>query len=327
MPMLDREPNTLPSVGAPKHPRLQTLIASARSTQPVGVVYPCDALALQAARAIADGGLARPVLVGPAAKIIATADTAGIQITDLEIDAPVKFGSAAASPAECADHAAQRARDGKLTALMKGALHTDELMGAVVRRVNGLRTERRISHVFVFDLPRYHKFLALADCVVNIAPGIPEKLDILTNAIHFLRTLDVTAPKVAVVTAVEVVQDSIPATLDAAQLVKRAKAGQWPGAVVEGPFGFDNAFSAEAARIKGLQSLVAGDADLMLMPDLNAGNMLYKSFVYVAGGECAGLVLGARVPIILNSRSAGPEERKASAAIALLNARKAARPK
>ena len=317
----DALPDTLPADLAAAHPRLRALIAQTRNpsnAHAVGMVYPCDALALQAARQMADLGLARPVLIGPTAVIKAAAHAAGIAIDDLELDAP---GKAAASAAECADHAAQRARDGKLAALMKGSLHTDELMAAVVRRVNGLRTERRITHAFVFDLPRYHKLLALADCVVNIAPGLTEKIDILTNAIALLRTLEIQQPKVAVVTAVEVVQDSIPATLDAAQLSKRAAAGQWPGVTVEGPFGFDNAFSAEAARIKGLQSQVAGDADLMIVPDLNAGNMLYKSFVYVAGGECAGLVLGAKVPIILTSRADSITARLASVALAMRRAR------
>jgi phosphate acetyltransferase/phosphate butyryltransferase len=203
---------------------------------------------------------------------------------------------------------------------MKGSLHTDELMAAVVNKEQGLRASRRISHAFVFDLPRYHKLLALADCVVNIAPDLKTKKDILGNAVGLLQQLGMAQPKVAIVAAVEVVNPAIPATLDAQALVEMAQAGAWPGAIVEGPFGFDNAFSAEAARIKKIDSQVAGDADLLLMPDLNAGNMLYKSFNYVGGGDCAGLVLGAQVPIVLTSRADSLQSRMASVALAVLAA-------
>jgi phosphate acetyltransferase/phosphate butyryltransferase len=172
----------------------------------------------------------------------------------------------------------------------------------------------------VFDLPRYHKLLALADCVVNIAPDLKTKKDIVGNAVALLQKLGIAQPKVGIVTAVEVVNPSIPATLDAQALVDMARAGAWPGAVVEGPFGFDNAFCAEAARIKKIESQVAGDADLLVMPDLNAGNMLYKSFNYVGGGDCAGLVLGAQVTIVLTSRADSLQSRRASVALAVLAA-------
>ncbi len=195
---------------------------------------------------------------------------------------------------------------------MKGSLHTDELMSAVVRRSSGLRTDRRISHAFVFDLPRYPKLLALADCVVNIAPDVRTKRDIVGNAVRLLQDLGIAHPKVAIVAAVETVNPAIPATMDAQALVALARDGEWPGAIVEGPFGFDNAISAEAARIKRIESTVSGDADLLLMPDLNAGNMLYKSFNYIGGGDCAGLVLGARVPIVLTSRADSMQSRMAS---------------
>jgi phosphate acetyltransferase/phosphate butyryltransferase len=201
---------------------------------------------------------------------------------------------------------------------MKGSLHTDELMAAAVNKEHGLRGSSRISHAFVFDLPRYHKLLALADCVVNIAPDLKTKKDILGNAVGLLHKLGIAQPKVGIVAAVEVVNPAIPATLDAQALVEMAHAGAWPGAIVEGPFGFDNAFSAEAARIKKIDSQVAGDADLLLMPDLNAGNMLYKSFNYVGGGDCAGLVLGAQVPIVLTSRADSLQSRMASVALAVL---------
>ena len=202
---------------------------------------------------------------------------------------------------------------------MKGSLHTDELMAAVVAREAGLRGDKRITHAFVFDLPRYHKLLALADCVVNIAPRLEVKRDILTNALGLLRALGVQQPKVGIVAAVETVNPHIPATLDAQTLCGE----DWGDAIVEGPFGFDNAISAEAARIKGLKSRVAGDPDLLLLPDLNAANILYKSFVYIGGGECAGLVLGAKVPVVLTSRADSVLARLASVALAVLATRAA----
>ena len=202
---------------------------------------------------------------------------------------------------------------------MKGSLHTDELMSAVIHKSTGLRGTRRISHAFVFDLPRYPKLLALADCVVNISPHVPAKRDILSNAIDLLRRLGVVRPKVGIVAAVETVNPAIQATMDAQTLVDLAREHhEWGDAIVEGPLGFDNAVSAEAARTKGIESQVAGDADLLLVPDLNAGNLLYKSFVYIGGGECAGLVLGARVPIVLTSRADSLTARMASVALAVI---------
>ena len=301
------------------HPRLQALMARATAqaaSQPaaLGLVYPCDALALDAARRIQDSGMARPVLIGPALLIAAAADAAQVDVRDFEL---IDSGSA---PPDSALRACTLARSGGVSALMKGSLHTDELMAAVVNKEAGLRGNGRISHAFVFDLPRYHKLLALADCVVNIAPDLKTKKDILGNAVGLLHKLGIAQPKVGIVAAVEVVNPSIPATLDAQALVYMARAGTWPGAIVEGPFGFDNAFSAEAARIKKIESQVAGDADLFIMPDLNAGNMLYKSFNYVGGGDCAGLVLGARVPIVLTSRADSLQSRMASVALAVLAA-------
>jgi phosphate acetyltransferase/phosphate butyryltransferase len=299
------------------HPRLQALMARATaqagaSPQALGLVYPCDALALDAARRIQDSGMARPVLIGSAARIAAAADAAQVDMRDFEL---IDSGTMAPDAALCA---CTMARNRDLRALMKGSLHTDELMAAVVNKEHGLRGSNRISHAFVFDLPRYHKLLALADCVVNIAPDLKTKKDILGNAVGLLQTLGIAQPKVGIVAAVEVVNPSIPATLDAQALVDLAHAGAWPGAIVEGPFGFDNAFSKEAARIKNMESQVAGDADLFIMPDLNAGNMLYKSFNYVGGGDCAGLVLGAQVPIVLTSRADSLQSRMASVALAVL---------
>ena len=301
------------------HPRLHALIARASAqagSNPaaLGVVYPCDALALDAARRIQDSGMARPVLIGPAALIAAAADAAQVDVRDFEL---IDSGSSAP---DAALRACALARSKDLRALMKGSLHTDELMAAVVNKEQGLRGSSRITHAFVFDLPRYHKLLALADCVVNIAPDLKTKKDILGNAVGLLHKLGIAQAKVGIVAAVEVVNPSIPATLDAQALVEMAHAGAWPGAIVEGPFGFDNAFSAEAARIKKMDSQVAGDADLLLMPDLNAGNMLYKSFNYVGCGDCAGLVLGAQVPIVLTSRADSLQSRMASVALAVLAA-------
>ena len=299
------------------HPRLQALMARATaqagaSPQALGLVYPCDALALDAAKRIQDSGMARPVLIGPASRIADAADAAQVDVRDFEL-----IDSGGSAP-DAAVRACATARSRDLRALMKGSLHTDELMAAVVHKEHGLRGSSRISHTFVFDLPRYHKLLALADCVVNIAPDLKTKKDILGNALGLLQKLGIAQPKVGIVAAVEVVNPSIPATLDAQALVDMARAGAWPGAIVEGPFGFDNAFSKEAARIKNIQSQVAGDADLFIMPDLNAGNMLYKSFNYVGGGDCAGLVLGAQVPIVLTSRADSLQSRMASVALAVL---------
>jgi phosphate acetyltransferase/phosphate butyryltransferase len=301
------------------HPRLQALMARATaqagaSPQALGLVYPCDPLALDAARRIHNSGMARPVLIGPAALIAAAADTAQVDMRDFEL---IDSGSTAP---DAALRACGLARSGDVRALMKGSLHTDELMAAVVNKDAGLRGSSRISHAFIFELPRYHKLLALADCVVNIAPDLKTKKDILGNAVALLHKLGIAEPKVGIVAAVEVVNPSIPATLDAQALVAMAHAGAWPGAIVEGPFGFDNAFSKEAARIKNMESQVAGDADLFIMPDLNAGNMLYKSFNYVGGGDCAGLVLGAQVPIVLTSRADSLQSRMASVALAVLTA-------
>jgi len=305
--------------GSASHPRLEQLVAQAiaragSAPAALALVYPCDALAMDAAGRILDSGMARPVLIGPADLIAQAAAKAGVTLNRFEVvDTGVHASDAAL-------HATTLARGGTVSALMKGSLHTDELMSAVVNKSTGLRGNARISHAFVFDLPRYPKLLALADCVVNIAPDLKTKKDILGNAVALLQTLGIARPKVGIVAAVETVNPAIPATLDARDLVDMAKAGAWPDAIVEGPLGFDNAISAEAARIKKIQSEVAGDADLLVMPDLNAGNMLYKSFNYIGGGDCAGLVLGASVPIVLTSRADSLQSRLASVALAVLSA-------
>lgn len=302
-----------------EHRRLHELVARARrhcddKPPAVGLVFACDALALEAAAAIARAGIARPLLIGPRDAILRAGAAAQIDAAAYEIVATADDGTAAAQ------RAVALARDGALSMLMKGSLHTDELMSAVIDRSHGLRGDTRISHAFVFDLPRYHKLLALADCVVNIAPNIRTKHDIVGNAVALLQKIGIAQPKVGIVAAVETVNPAIPATVDAHALVESSQGGAWPGAIVEGPFGFDNAFSAEAARIKKIESRVAGDADLLVMPELNAGNMLYKSFVYVGGGDCAGLVLGARVPVVLTSRADSLLARLASVALGVLAA-------
>lgn len=303
--------------GTATHPRLDALVERARSRLSetrIGIVYACDALALDAAARMEATGLARPLLIGPPDAIASAAEAAGVDPRRFEIVA-----TGAAAP-EAAQRAAALAREGALGALMKGSLHTDELMSAVVHKTSGLRTDSRISHAFVFDLPHYPKLLALTDCVVNIAPHVSAKRDILGNAIDLLQRLGIANPKVGIVAAVETVNPAIPATLDAEALVAMSRQGAWPGAIVEGPLGFDNAISAQAARIKKIESQVAGDADLLLVPDLNAGNLLYKSFNYIGGGDCAGLVLGARVPIVLTSRADSLQSRIASVALAVLAA-------
>ena len=302
------------------HPRLDALVARAQvlaaQTPPtLALVYPCDALAMDAARRIRASGLARVLLLGPPNLITQAAALAQVDLQGIEV---VDTGPV---PADAARRACALARSGTVQVLMKGSLHTDELMGAVVNKDAGLRGSTRISHAFVFDLPRYPKLLALADCVVNIAPDLKTKKDILGNAVALLQALGIAHPKVGIVTAVETVNPAIAATLDARDLVAMAQAGAWPGAIVEGPLGFDNAISAEAARIKKMDSQVAGDADLLVVPDLNAGNMLYKSFNYIGGGDCAGLVLGAAVPIVLTSRADSLQSRLASVALAVLCAR------
>ena len=302
------------------HPRLSALVARARERAAgqlpaLALVYPGDVLALDAAARIQRAALARPVLIGPLELLIRAAAEAGVDAGAFEI---IDTGAAAS---DAAARACDLARAGDVQALMKGSLHTDELMSAVVNKATGLRGPRRISHAFVFDLPRYPKLLALADCVVNIAPDLKTKRDIVGNAVTLLQQLGIAEPLVGIVAAVESVNPAIPATLDAQALVALSLQGQWPGAVVEGPFGFDNVISAEAARIKKMVSRVAGQADLLLMPDLNAGNMLYKSFNYIGGGDCAGLVLGATVPIVLTSRADSLQSRIASVALAVLTAK------
>ncbi len=294
------------------HPHLDALLERARAAGPVpvAVAHPCDAVSLEAATAAARAGLIDPILVGPGARIRATAQAAGIDL------GPARLHDTADDPTAAAAAAAALARDGQAHALMKGSLHTDELLGAAVSREAGLRTARRASHVFLIDVPGVDRPLLFTDCVVNIAPDLMAKRDIAQNAIDLAHALGIACPKVGILSAVETVNPAMPGTIDAAALCKMADRGQITGAILDGPLAFDNAISAESARHKGIVSQVAGSPDVLLVPDLEAGNMLYKQLVYLAGADCAGVVLGMRVPIILTSRSDSIASRVASCALA-----------
>jgi phosphate acetyltransferase/phosphate butyryltransferase len=280
------------------------------------VVHPCDAVSLSAALDARTAGLIEPVLVGPAQPLRALAAQHGFDLQGIAIeDAP--DGPAAAA------RAVELALAGQVEALMKGNLHTDELMGAVV--ASRLRTRRRMSHCFVMQTPFYPRPFIITDAAINIAPTLPEKADIVRNAVDLAHAFGVARPRVAVLAAVETVNPNMPATLDAAALCKMADRGQIPGAVVDGPLAFDNAVSAAAARTKGIESDVAGAADILVVPDLESGNMLAKQLEYLGGAASAGIVLGARVPIVLTSRADTRESRIASCAVALVAARAAGR--
>lgn len=278
---------------------------------PTAVAHPCEATALSGAIEAATIGLIVPLLVGPAEKIKETAAAAGIDVDKWQIvDVPHSDASAA--------KAVELIREGRAEILMKGSLHTDELMAAVVSREGGLRTGRRISHVFVMDVPTYHKVLIVTDGAINIAPTLEDKVDICQNAIDLAISLGLEKPKVAILAAVETVNSKMPATLDAAALCKMAERGQIKGGILDGPLAFDNAISKEAAKTKGIKSAVAGDPDILLAPDLEAGNILAKQLSFLANADSAGMVLGARVPIILTSRADSVRSRIASCAVAKL---------
>jgi phosphate acetyltransferase len=280
---------------------------------PTAVAHPCEASALSGAVEAAKLGLILPILIGPRDKIAATAKSAGIELNGFEIvDVPHSHAAA--------QKAVELVREAQAELLMKGSLHTDELMTAVVARDGGLRTGRRISHVFVMDVPTYHKVFLVTDGAINISPTLEAKVDICQNAIDIVHSLGIKKPKVAILAAVETVTSKMPATIDAAALCKMADRGQITGAVLDGPLAFDNAISKEAARTKGIHSDVAGDPDILLAPDLESGNMLAKQLSFLANADSAGLVLGARVPIILTSRADSVRSRIASCAVAMLAA-------
>jgi phosphotransacetylase len=258
-----------------------------------------------------EAGLIVPVLVGPLAKINKAATEAERDLKSVQIiDVPHSHAAA--------ERAVALGREAKVDALMKGALHTDELMAAVVDRAGGLRSERRMSHVFALDVAHYAKPLFITDAAVNIAPNLDTKRDIIQNAIDLLHALGIKSPKVAILSAVDTVSSKIPSTIDAAALCKMAEREQIVGGILDGPLAFDNAISSEAAHTKGISSPVAGQGDILLVPDLEAGNMLVKQLIYLAGAEAAGIVLGARIPIMLTSRADSDAARLASCALAQL---------
>jgi phosphotransacetylase len=275
------------------------------------VVHPCDRDSLLGPLEAARRGLITPVLVGPAAKIRSVAQAEGVDLSGLEIINTEHSHAAAIK-------AVALAREGKVEALMKGSLHTDELMAAVVPSATGLRTARRISHVFVLDVPTYPRPLMVTDAAINIQPTLKDKVDIAQNAIDLAHVLGVARPKVAILAAVETVNADMPSTLDAAALCKMADRGQITGGLLDGPLAFDNAISPEAAKTKEIVSPVAGQADILLVPDLEAGNMVAKQLQYLAGADSAGIVLGTRVPIVLTSRADNVRTRLASTAVMAL---------
>ena len=278
---------------------------------PTAVVHPCEATALSGAVEAAQKSLISPILVGPKDEIARTAKSAGLRLDNLEI---VDVSDSHAS----ARKAVELVREGRAEVLMKGSLHTDELMSAIVSREGGLRTGRRISHAFVMDVPTYHKVLIVTDGAINIAPTLEDKVDICQNAIDLAVSLGCEKPKVAILAAVETVNSKMSATLDAAALCKMSERGQIKGGVLDGPLAFDNAISVDAANTKGIQSAVAGDPDILLAPDLEAGNILAKQLSFLANADSAGMVLGARVPVILTSRADSVRSRIASCAVAML---------
>ncbi len=295
--------------------KYEQMLVTCRNMKPIptAVAHPCEESALSGAIEAAHLGIIIPILVGPRTRIEATAKSAGMDISDFEIvDAPHSNASAA--------KAVELLREARAELLMKGSLHTDELMAAVVSREGGLRTGRRISHVFVMDVPTYRKVLMITDGAINIAPTLEDKVDICQNAIDLAICLNIKRPKVAILAAVETVNSKMPATIDAAALCKMAERGQITGGILDGPLAFDNAISREAAERKGIHSEVAGDPDILLAPDLEAGNILAKQLSFLTNADSAGIVLGARVPIILTSRADSVRSRIASCAVAALAA-------
>lgn len=294
-----------------KYLLLEKLIEESKSTLPLGVVYPLSSPALETVLELVKKELCVPILIGPKTRIAELALTEGLSLDGLQIvDTPD-------DPITATKKAIEMVKQGKLAVLMKGSLHTEDLMGPIVSR-EGLRTKKRISHLFLFDLPRYHKLLGVTDGVINIAPNASQKREILSNSLEALHTLGIDNVKVAIIAATEVVNPSMISTIEAKEIVDvHLENPIYPNTTIEGPFGFDNAISSESAKTKGINSRVSGDPDLLLMPDLQVGNILYKSFVYIAGGECAGTVLGAQVPITLTSRSDSVFSRIASTAMAI----------
>ena len=298
-----------------QHEKYNRLIAAAKNVPPLAtaVAHPCDETSLRGALEAAEAGLISPILVGPKNKIEGVAQTSSLDLAEAEIvDAPHSHAAA--------EKAVELVRTGKAELLMKGSLHTDELLAEVVKRETGIRTGRRISHVFVMDVPGHSHTLFITDAAVNIAPDLDAKRDIIQNAIDLFAGLGLGVPKVAILSAVETVTTSIPSTIEAAALCKMSDRGQITGGELDGPLAFDNAISPEAARIKGIKSPVAGQAQILVVPDLEAGNMLAKNLAFLTKADAAGIVLGARVPIVLTSRADSVRTRMASCAVAVLYA-------
>jgi len=296
-----------------KHEKYDELIERSKAVQPpvTAVAHPCDESSLRGAIQAARLGLIEPVLVGPVSRIREVAARCELDLSPFrQVDAAFSHDSAA--------KAVELVRTGRAEALMKGSLHTDEVMAEVVKRETGLRTARRISHCFVMDVPGHSEPLVITDAAVNIAPTLREKVDVVQNAIDLLRDLAVPEIRVAILSAMETVNPDVPSTLEAAALCKMADRGQITGALVDGPLALDNAIDPEAAKIKKIRSPVAGRANVLVVPDLEAGNMLAKSLTFLAGADAAGIVLGAKVPIILTSRADSVVARLASCAVASL---------
>jgi phosphate acetyltransferase len=295
------------------HEKYQRLIDTCKTLPPTptAVAHPCDESSLRGAVDAARLGLIKPILVGPRARIEAVAREHGIDIAGLEIvEAPHSHAAA--------EKAVELVREGRAEALMKGSLHTDELMGAVVRRETGLRTARRVSHCFVMDVPSYEHTLIVTDAAVNIAPTLADKVDIIQNAIDLAHALQFPEVRVAILSAMETINPQVPSTVEAGALCKMADRGQITGAIVDGPLALDNAINLESVAIKKIDSPVAGRANVLVVPDLEAGNMLAKSLSFLAGADAAGIVLGARVPIILTSRADSVMARLASCGVAAM---------
>ena len=310
---VERPATTLPEVRLLAANGLPQLLQHVLPLDPirVAVVHPCDALSLGGALDAHSAGLIEPILVAPRAKLEAVAADAGLSLEGIAIeDVPHSHAAAA--------RAAQMGGQGQVQALMKGSLHTDELVSAVLNAEAGLRTKRRLSHCFVMQTPAYPRPFIITDAAINIAPTLEQKADIVRNAITLAHAIGVEQPRVAILAAVETVNPAMPATLDAAALCKMADRGQITGGVLDGPLAFDNAVSAAAALTKGIQSPVAGQADVLLVPDLESGNMLAKQLEYMGDAATAGVVLGAKLPIVLTSRADSRETRIASCAIAVL---------
>ena len=305
--------DTVGAMTDPGRHKSERLLAACKglASVPAAIAHPCDAESLQGAAGAARAGLVRPILVGPAARIRAAAAEASIDLSGFPIvDTPHSHASAA--------EAVRLVRKGEAQLLVKGSLHTEELMGAVVDAENGLRTARRISHCYVMDVPLLDDLIIITDAAVNVAPTLAEKVDIVQNAIDFAHALRFGEVRVAILAANEYVNPRIASTLEAAALCKMADRGQITGAILDGPLALDNAISLKAARIKLIDSAVAGRANVLVVPDLEAGNMLAKSLSFLAGADAAGVVLGAKVPIVLSSRADQPRSRLVSCAAALL---------